>query len=230
MKHLFRAGAAVMLCLPLAAQANMTLDLNQSKTPLANASITQNAGWSWQNVGAGTLNGTLDGKSFSTYCVELNQPLSWSAQKYSLASFSPADGDMLNRLYTVANHKVTDLTSGLAFQLAVWEIVNEAKDNFQVKYAPGASGQFGAANLSSTHQSAYQSANQWLAEAKSLDASKITWSTQKLTNGNYQDYVLAAQVPEPETYAMMLAGLGLMAAITRRRNKNAGKKSGIILS
>ncbi|MBL0165970.1 MAG: PEP-CTERM sorting domain-containing protein [Propionivibrio sp.] len=26
-------------------------------------------------------------------------------------------------------------------------------------------------------------------------------------------------VPEPETYAMLLAGLGLMGAIARRRNK-----------
>jgi len=32
---------------------------------------------------------------------------------------------------------------------------------------------------------------------------------------------LAAPVPEPETYAMMLAGLGLMGAIVRRRKRQA---------
>lgn len=32
---------------------------------------------------------------------------------------------------------------------------------------------------------------------------------------------IAAAVPEPETYAMLLAGLGLMGAVARRRNKRA---------
>jgi len=34
-------------------------------------------------------------------------------------------------------------------------------------------------------------------------------------------YVVAAPVPEPETYAMMLAGLGLMGAVARRRKSKA---------
>ena len=39
-----------------------------------------------------------------------------------------------------------------------------------------------------------------------------------------QDQIyLVSSVPEPETYGMMLAGLGLMGAIVRRRNK-AGRK------
>lgn len=34
-------------------------------------------------------------------------------------------------------------------------------------------------------------------------------------------YLLAAPVPEPETYAMLLAGLGLMGVVRRRKNKAA---------
>lgn len=33
-------------------------------------------------------------------------------------------------------------------------------------------------------------------------------------------YLSVTAVPEPESYAMLLAGLGLMGAITRRRNRN----------
>jgi hypothetical protein len=38
--------------------------------------------------------------------------------------------------------------------------------------------------------------------------------------GTSLDNVSVTAVPEVETYAMMLAGLGLMGTIARRRNKN----------
>jgi PEP-CTERM motif len=41
-------------------------------------------------------------------------------------------------------------------------------------------------------------------------------------NGNGHPPVTSA-VPEPETYAMMLVGLGLMGAIVRRRNKSGSR-------
>jgi hypothetical protein len=39
-------------------------------------------------------------------------------------------------------------------------------------------------------------------------------------NGGSAWYVNSSPVPEPETYAMMLAGLGLMGFVTRRRKSN----------
>jgi hypothetical protein len=38
--------------------------------------------------------------------------------------------------------------------------------------------------------------------------------------GTYSAAINVTAVPEPESYAMLLAGLGLMGAIARRRNKN----------
>ncbi len=220
---ILQGGLAAALCLAAPWASALTVDLNKAASPMANISTTTNGGWSWSHHGVGPLKGTLDGKSFTTYCVELNQPLSWYSKDYALANFSPADKNMLDRLYTVASDKVTDLTKGIAFQLAVWEITHENLDKFQTKYAPGSSGLFGGANLDAQHATAFATANQWLADAKALDASKISWSTQKLTNGHYQDYVLAVAVPEPETYAMMLAGLGLVGMIARRKQARAGK-------
>jgi hypothetical protein len=39
--------------------------------------------------------------------------------------------------------------------------------------------------------------------------------------GSYNGSISVTAVPEPETFAMLLAGLGLMGAIARRRNKTA---------
>ena len=39
-------------------------------------------------------------------------------------------------------------------------------------------------------------------------------------NGNGGHSPVVSSVPEPETYAMMLVGLGLMGAIVRRRKKS----------
>lgn len=38
--------------------------------------------------------------------------------------------------------------------------------------------------------------------------------------GNSAEYIPSAPVPEPETYAMMLAGLGLMGFVARRRQRS----------
>ena len=41
-------------------------------------------------------------------------------------------------------------------------------------------------------------------------------------NGGIYSGAIAAAVPEPETYAMLLAGLGLMGAVVRRRSNRKG--------
>jgi hypothetical protein len=39
--------------------------------------------------------------------------------------------------------------------------------------------------------------------------------------------LVAGVVPEPETYSMLLAGLGLMGAIVRRRESKRNSKAGV---
>lgn len=51
-------------------------------------------------------------------------------------------------------------------------------------------------------------------------AYSLTLTGTAQAKGSYSVALLAAApVPEPETYSMLLAGLGLMGAIVRRRNK-----------
>ncbi len=46
-----------------------------------------------------------------------------------------------------------------------------------------------------------------------------TGPVKDVTMGSYLDGVSVTAVPEPESYAMLLAGLGVMATIARRRSK-----------
>jgi len=59
--------------------------------------------------------------------------------------------------------------------------------------------------------------------SKTLDAGLHTLNVSGFagaTGASYGGSIAVAPVPEPETYAMLLVGLGLMGAVVRRRNKS----------
>ncbi|NHZ90355.1 PEP-CTERM sorting domain-containing protein [Massilia sp. CCM 8733] len=67
--------------------------------------------------------------------------------------------------------------------------------------------------------------DQWSLSTSSLNAGTYTLQVKGSILGNtvgrYSTNIALAPVPEPETYAMMLAGLGLLGFTARRRNKKA---------
>ena len=101
-----------------------------------------------------------------------------------------------------------------AFQLALWEIANDDKN-----LGTGGVKVNGGTDLT------------LVANAAAL-LSNLSYSGSNLYNltvyqvdrpaGVGQDYIVATlvdPVPEPETYALMLGGLGMMGLIARRRRK-----------
>lgn len=138
--------------------------------------------------------------------------------------FSQKAATDLGRLYT-NHHAAIDLTSSsganqAAFQLAIWEIVNERSGAYSL-----AGGDFRATGTGSSLASI------WLGELSTASASQYDvsiWTVQSVITAGHgiaQDVAVFSKipppVPEPETYAMLLAGLGLMGVAARRRSRKA---------
>ena len=169
--------------------------------------------------------GAAGTNSFQSWCVDIfhgfSFPVSRTDQLLSAASvFGSTKANDLGRLYT-AHHAVIDGNGSTnddsaAFQLAVWEIVNEKSTN---PYSLSA----GDLQIGSS-STGYGTAAGWLS---TLDTVTSTYSANiwSVTNNQgpsgpgAQDVAIFAPIPEPETYAMLLAGLGLMGFIARRRKQ-----------
>lgn len=135
--------------------------------------------------------------------------------------FSSKAATDLGRLYT-NHHGAIDSTSSsatneAAFQLAAWEIVNERSGTYSL-----GGGDFRATGTGSSL------AGTWLGELSTASTSAYRadiWtvqSTMTTGHGYAQDVAVFTPVPEPGTYAMMLAGLGLLGFTSRRKKQNLG--------
>ena len=215
MKTLVAAAAVAMVGLAHAGTTTFTV-LDASPVGI-NSIVTFDAGVGTADRSTTEYVGTSTNPAgtFAAFCLEPNSPLT-SPWTYMTSGFTPSVADALSKLFTGADWRswdylhdgVTQDFQKIGLGLAVWDIAADGTfdlsgGNFRV-LNDGLSGAAVAfANF------AYAHGNTSMASSLILLHDPIK-----------QDLVIA--IPEPSTYALLMAGLLAVGFVARRRSAKRG--------
>lgn len=174
------------------------------------------------NVTAGLLNfQTNDKTSFAAYCVELGQYTSTSFSTYTVGSFNESQNSNLQKLLSANYAEVDTNAERAAFQIAVWELTHETKAGaFTVTEGRKDDQGFALNNSTDNYASLRDKANSYLAAGAEYTKPSL-YNIEKLSNAQHQDLLrfnAVTAVPEPSSYALLMAGLGVIGFLSRRRS------------
>ena len=156
-------------------------------------------------------------QSFLAFCID---PFQWASRfptSYTMfssttnidAKFGTERANNIRALFNEGYNSALGSNSGAAaMQLALWEVANDDK-----VLSTG-----GVRTNAATNRVLASGAQSLLTNLGSYGGPSL-YSYTLYTSSTKQDFLVAAPVPEPETYAMMLAGLGLLGVVARRRKQ-----------
>jgi len=144
-----------------------------------------------------------------TYCGELAQTSVQSSTflpSTLAASYSAPVATLIDKLFTSAYAGVSNAVGSAAFQLALWEVIADPQ----------------SLNLGSGVFQATSAATGVMTQANAMLAGLATapiggYSYTVWRSDTEQDQISVAAIPEPSTYALFLAGLGMLLSIAIRR-------------
>lgn len=159
--------------------------------------------------------------SFASWCVDIFQTTSFNdhVKDYHIETGIFALGtektSLLERLATESLGLVKDATTSAAFQLAIWEIINETNTRFDVTW-----GSFSATGAS---DNSIALANTWL---RGLPGASTVpaYGLSVLMSPTHQDLGTFTKVPEPSTIAVLFAGLVGFVLAGRRNSSRVAKR------
>jgi hypothetical protein len=177
---------------------------------------------------AGEFKGFLNGNSFSTFCTDIYQSFGWNNpyKNYELKTveetqalwgaptYAQGSYSQVSKLFTTAYTSIGGSSvNSAAFQFALWELLYESSGSYDTGTGTFMLGGTGTGTVDARKQ-----ANIWLA---SLTNASEGYSIQSLYSRETQDFLVATPVPEPQTYALALVSLGIVAGYARRKRDKA---------
>ncbi len=152
-------------------------------------------------------------ESFTAWCAELTQSFNFGVdydytEQLGNSYFGDKKTADLSRLFTAAQGFVVDSRTSAAMQSGIWEIIYEKGPVYGLD-----SGNFTGRPELESDLAAFGIINGYLANLSQYDTS---YQIEALVNGEHQDF-LVATIPEPETWALFVAGLAAMSLLKRRR-------------
>jgi hypothetical protein len=183
------------------------------------------------NVWAGAFNLNPPAGEIA-YCIDLAQTINFNVSydkeytKRSLAADGMLSalrkGEIAQLFHGFYDMSLQSTTKSAAFQLALWEIVYETGSHLDVDGAHNSplGGTRGANYATGPDGSGtvIWFADQWL--SKLGDYSTDTTGLFSYRSDLHQDQIVYHYVPEPPTWVILGAGLGLVALLARRRVKS----------
>jgi PEP-CTERM motif len=164
---------------------------------------------------------TSTGKTFAAYCIDASTLLAIPPGNYAEIVMTGQIYDSISRLFTVAGfegdgYKFDDVdskTKASALQLAIWETYYEGG-------TLSTADAFSTGNMTVTFFGNVRSqAQSYLTAAAALGVGEYTPAAlvfSALPNAS-RSQLLVTSIPEPSTYALMAACLGVMGLVSRRK-------------
>lgn len=154
--------------------------------------------------------------SFVAYCAELTQSFNFNVNYTDYAwvgggsYFTAQKATDLSRLFTATSNFVVDGATSAAVQAAIWEIIYQQGTSYDLT-----SGNFQITTTGDAYLAAFSTVNMLLGNLSQYSAG---YHIDVLVSPTAQNFVVGS-IPEPGTWALLIAGLGVMGLVARRSKR-----------